>query len=143
MESTCCAEGTIYDEETAFCLPANILPQGGGDDNGDLSLAPEYENKIGEVEIGDGSLGSVCLNNEDCDSAYCNYGMWSTDSGLCTCNPSNNAGCEGDYKCFPDLNMIGIADADPTCYLDFGAKCRQTSRRSGIRHWCVRRIPNL
>lgn len=76
-----------------------------------------------KVVIGDGSLGAICLEAGDCDSNYCNYGMWSMGSGTCTCNPQTNAGCEGDYKCFPDLNALGIADADPLCRLPYNAPC--------------------
>lgn len=46
---------------------------------------------------------------------------------FCTCNPSNDAGCEGDFECFgPDelLDVLGIYDAHPTCFLPVGALCR-------------------
>ena len=94
--------------------------------------------KVPEGEVGDGSLGSDCLVDEDCVTDECYYGFQPPGTlGTCTCNPLTNAGCSGDFECFSsgDLQDISsIFDAPNECSLPFGAPCDE---RTDIGNSCV------
>jgi hypothetical protein len=78
-------------------------------------------------EVGDGSIGSDCIVNDDCDSGSCYYGFMPPEvSARCTCNPESGFGCDGDLFCASPEEIIeiyGITDQPPDCYLPFGASC--------------------
>jgi hypothetical protein len=72
---------------------------------GQAIIAPQPKE---EVEVGDGSLGSVCYENDDCDSEQCGYGMYvdsygMVPAGTCTCNTTTNVGCDDGYVCSANL----------------------------------------
>ena len=94
--------------------------------------------KVPEGEVGDGSLGSECLVDEDCVTDECYYGFQPPGTlGTCTCNPLTNAGCSGDFECFSsgDLQDISsIFDVPNECSLPFGAPCDD---RTDIGNSCV------
>jgi hypothetical protein len=140
-ESDCCGEGTIYDPSIASCIPefdgeisgaalAPPLDEESSSKIAGAAQAPliegdEYYPELQEFEIGDGSIGSVCANNEDCDSGNCHYGFWYGGYGFCACKPDEtNAGCQDGYVCLANLEETqGIADAGPGCYLPYNASC--------------------
>lgn len=76
---------------------------------------------------GNGALGSDCLDDSECESGTCYFGFIPPGTpGTCTCNPSTNAGCDGDFVCYSseDLQDIqSVFDASNECLLPFGALC--------------------
>jgi len=125
----------VYDSTIASCIPENT--QGGltagalqAPDRGSIPQiaqaipAPDENFNLDDIVIGDGSLGSICSEDGDCETENCYYGMMEGPGGMCACNPDTHAGCTGDFECFPDLEEArGIADMGPTCFLPFNASC--------------------
>jgi hypothetical protein len=73
-------------------------------------------------------IGGPCYDGADCVTANCWYDNYvEHGGGTCTCNPTTNNGCTGDYECAdPDLifDDQGYEFAPPpTCYLPYGADC--------------------
>ena len=143
-EQNCCGDRTVYDEVTALCLAQGMEGQTAGAmlaPKGKIAADMAYPNEgqiasaipapnqgiitdPGNIEIGDGSLESICLENSDCESDNCNYGMGYDGTGHCACHPKTNAGCAGEYKCYKNLEESqGIADAASGCYLPYNAMC--------------------
>jgi len=92
------------------------------------------------VEIGDGSIGSACVDDEHCNSGHCYFGYIPDGSpGTCTCNPLDNAGCEGENECASSDDLVeaqGIYDQFPGCYLPVSAACNYEEATTCITDVC-------
>lgn len=92
------------------------------------------------IKIGDGSIGSDCIEDSDCDTDECYYGLIPQGyPGICTCNLSNNASCEGDFGCFGPGDIVaarGIYDSHPQCYLPVGATCDNREANACVTGFC-------
>jgi len=80
------------------------------------------------IEIGDGSIGSSCIDGNDCDSGRCYYNPQIPEDspGFCVCNTDSNKGCFGEFLCASGDDLFEarfLADASPGCYLPVGAMC--------------------
>ena len=77
---------------------------------------------------GDGSIGSACFFDDDCDSGSCyrDPEIPKDVPGFCVCDPATNNGCEGKFICASSSEIEAaqfIADASPKCYLLVGTHC--------------------
>ena len=101
--ANCCSQGTTFDEEISFCIP---------------SVTPGQP--IRKV------IGEECENGSDCFSGSCFQATPALD-GICTCNPEDNFGCEGDLVCSPPQDALYFLPPPPACYLPVGASCELES----------------
>lgn len=84
---------------------------------------------------GDGSIGSQCFGNAECSTGTCFFGVAPLgDPGVCTCNPTTNDGCEGEFVCYDSqdlVDIVGVFDLPHECYLPHGAPCDGRAPVSG------------
>lgn len=95
------------------------------------------------IKIGDGSLGSICTENDDCDTGYCL--VWDRAlvpdgyPGTCVCDTRNNNGCERDYECMGSYEIFKarlVTDQPNGCYLPFGAPCDPEKPNECLTGYC-------
>jgi hypothetical protein len=80
------------------------------------------------VNTGDGSTGSPCFSNDDCDNNVCAFENAGPGTpGLCSCNSDTGLGCDEGFVCYTAEEYASAQGFAVTtsnrCYLPFGAEC--------------------
>ena len=134
----CCNEGTTYDGEVAFCVPIGMAVPPNLKENGEICqedveclskrCVQGFDGSFTCRKVGDGSVGSDCFENTDCDTLSCVFDPPSPDApGRCSCNAETGEGCKGDFKCASPGDIgsaVGsLVSVSPFCKLPVGASC--------------------
>jgi hypothetical protein len=127
ISSACVTKNCVRQTSTCGC---NELTSFGCDtENGEQCLA-DATGILGCRKVGDGSIGSDCFVNGNCDFDICVFDPPGSGlPGRCTCNPDfeSGDGCEGDFEC-KTPEEIGVAvgaliSVANFCKLPVGATC--------------------